>query len=622
MFTISAPAGRAARGAHLGERRARDRRPRGTARRPRSRRRSCGGERQRIDAAAHHRRAGFRRGPRRRERATIRARRASRSGRAARDAREQPAGAAARVQHARRARGAQRSRAAARAGRGTTTCGPPPHPSARIRQAPCAVFDTDCAGRTMASAAMPHARRLAPATRAGMDRAMSRARSRRRSPSVTDHLAKRRRATGRGAPLGAPVAAWRAAPARGWCSCCRRLLPALLFLPVVLAPPLNHDVAAVLDFSERWLAGERLYTDLIDVNPPLIFVLNLIPAAIARVTPLGRRRRAAALPARLGACSPGGWPSRVRDRARRGPTERAFLDVLPVLFLFGAGYDFGQREHLMAVAALPYLLAAARREGGARPRPLIASALFAAVGFALKPHFLAIPALVELRRAARPESRDRGWSAGAARARCAIRCPGRWPAVWAVYLVSLPLVFPDYLDVVVPLVWDFYLDLGGLDRAGRCCWCRAWRRRCACCCRCCGSPRGRPARRRHRACRACSPPRRSARWPRRWRSTRAGRTTSCRSSYFTLRARRGARGRLARPRGAVSHARAARAAHRRRRSARLIALYAISNGEAPWKEIDYADERGGRADRAARRRRRRASACWCCRPASTRSSRR
>ena len=34
------------------------------------------------------------------------------------------------------------------------------------------------------------------------------------------------------------------------------------------------------------LAGERLYVDLVDINPPLIFVLNLIPAAIDRLTPI------------------------------------------------------------------------------------------------------------------------------------------------------------------------------------------------------------------------------------------------------------------------------------------------------------------------------------------------
>ena len=64
------------------------------------------------------------------------------------------------------------------------------------------------------------------------------------------------------------------------------LLPVLPLLAAVLAPPFNQDAAAVLQWSQRWLAGERLYVDLIDVNPPLIFVLNLIPAMLARWLPL------------------------------------------------------------------------------------------------------------------------------------------------------------------------------------------------------------------------------------------------------------------------------------------------------------------------------------------------
>jgi hypothetical protein len=236
------------------------------------------------------------------------------------------------------------------------------------------------------------------------------------------------------------------------------LIPALLFVPAVLAPPLNHDVAAVLNFSERWLGGEHLYSDLIDVNPPLIYVLNLVPAALERITPLSGVQSLQLCLIALGMVA--WWLAvSVRDRAAEGPAERAFLDVLPMLFLFDGGYDFGQREHLMAVAALPYLLSAARRAGGARPRRRIAAAAFAAVGFALKPHFLAIPGLVELAVL--------GWNLRggvAAGLRRSLRDPVPWTmaAVWAVYLISLPLVFSDYLDVVVPLVWNFYLDLGGL----------------------------------------------------------------------------------------------------------------------------------------------------------------
>jgi hypothetical protein len=232
------------------------------------------------------------------------------------------------------------------------------------------------------------------------------------------------------------------------------LLPVLLFVPFVLAPPINHDVAAVLAFSERWLAGEHLYSDLIDVNPPLIYVLNLIPAAIAAATGLDA---VIALQACLVAFGLFVWwlALRVRDRAAEGPAERAFLDVLPGLFVFAAGYDFGQREWLMAVAALPYLLAAARRERGERPPLRITIAIVAAIGFSLKPHFLGIPALTEIFVML-------GCLRRGATMRAVLRDPVPWTmaAVWAAYLLSLPLLFPDYLNVVVPLVLGYYLDTG------------------------------------------------------------------------------------------------------------------------------------------------------------------
>jgi hypothetical protein len=238
-------------------------------------------------------------------------------------------------------------------------------------------------------------------------------------------------------------------------------LPALLFLPVLLAPPINHDVAAVLSFSQRWLAGERLYVDLIDVNPPLIYVLNLIPAGLARATGLS-----GVLALQLCLFALGFWlwwlGYRVRDRAAEGPVERGLLDVLPGLVMFAAGYDFGQRETLMTAASIPYLFAAARREGGARPRARQVTAVLAALGFALKPHFLGIPALVELALLF-GRVRRLGWREGWAQT---WRDPVPWvmAAVWLLYAASLPLVFPHYLGVVVPLVWTLYLEQGGLTR--------------------------------------------------------------------------------------------------------------------------------------------------------------
>ncbi|MCB4821088.1 hypothetical protein [Roseicella aerolata] len=229
------------------------------------------------------------------------------------------------------------------------------------------------------------------------------------------------------------------------------LFPAAVFLLTVLSPPLNHDVAAVLNFAERMLAGERLYAELIDVNPPLVFVLNLLPAAIGAWTPLDAVQ--GLLLCLLGLCALSAWLALRLARPGAGPIEAASLAVAVPLLTLIAGYDFGQREHLMAVAALPYLILAARRMEGSPPGLGLAlgAAVLAALGFALKPHFLAIPGLVEalvlLRR-------------GPSRA---MRDPAPWTmaTIWLLYLASLPLLFPAYLDHVLPLVWGYYLDLGG-----------------------------------------------------------------------------------------------------------------------------------------------------------------
>lgn len=235
------------------------------------------------------------------------------------------------------------------------------------------------------------------------------------------------------------------------------LAPVVFFLAAILAPPINHDVAAVLSFAERWWAGEGLYTDLIDVNPPLIFVLNLPPAAIADILGVDP---VAALQACLIFFGGLAWylAWRVRDRAAEGGCRRALLDVLPGLVAFCAGYDFGQRETMMVAAAVPYLIAAGRRADGGAP-PVVAAGLLAAVGFALKPHFMAIPLLVEL-----AVFIARAGKAGGAAAWAQTWRDGMlWTLglAWLGYLLALVTLFSDYLAVVVPLVWDFYTDQGG-----------------------------------------------------------------------------------------------------------------------------------------------------------------
>ncbi|MGK7870469.1 hypothetical protein [Falsiroseomonas sp. E2-1-a20] len=233
------------------------------------------------------------------------------------------------------------------------------------------------------------------------------------------------------------------------------LLPAIFFLAVVLAPPLNQDVAAVLSFAERMVAGEALYAHLIDVNPPLIFLLNLPAAWLGAWTPLSAVR---ALHLLLLAFCAGILLLCLRlRRPGTGPVEDAMLLALLPLALLLAGYDFGQREHLMAAAALPYLFLAERRAEGVRTGPGLVAlvTLVAATGFALKPHFLAVPALVEVLLL--------GVALRQGRLRQALRDPVPWGLglLWLAYLALIGFGFPAYSGIILPLVRSDYLGFAG-----------------------------------------------------------------------------------------------------------------------------------------------------------------
>ena len=68
----------------------------------------------------------------------------------------------------------------------------------------------------------------------------------------------------------------------------RLLLVPLFALPVLwlagyFFPPINHDVAAILDVSARWVGGEKLYVEVIDENLPLTFIVHAVPVLTAKL---------------------------------------------------------------------------------------------------------------------------------------------------------------------------------------------------------------------------------------------------------------------------------------------------------------------------------------------------
>jgi hypothetical protein len=209
----------------------------------------------------------------------------------------------------------------------------------------------------------------------------------------------------------------------------------------------NHDVALLLQAGERWLDGQRLYIDLIDVNPPLAIWISALPAALERV---------------VGLTDPIGWSMLLTSAAVAGSAAATLavlrgrpggrVAALAALWTLAVlpGDDSGQREHLVACAVLPYLALASARMSGRPAGPwgaLLAAAC--ALGICLKPHFLLVPLVAEL-----AVVRARG-------VRAALRDPAAWAvaAVPPLYAAAALLAEPAYLEVAVPLALEAYAPL-------------------------------------------------------------------------------------------------------------------------------------------------------------------
>jgi hypothetical protein len=227
------------------------------------------------------------------------------------------------------------------------------------------------------------------------------------------------------------------------------LLLALLFAACViwrLDQTANNDVAWYLYAAGTLLDGGVPYDDIFfEVNPPLMLYLTVPAVAAARLTGLfvvdAYFLYVFAVIALSLALT---W--RVLDGQQ--VLRRGLLIVAPfVLIILPAG-DFGQREPMMITLAMPYLALAIRRvEGRSCPMALaVLVGALAALGFAIKPHFLLVPVLLEVYRLS--YSRDpRGLFRGETLALA---------AVVALYLASILIFTPDYVGRVVPFALEVY----------------------------------------------------------------------------------------------------------------------------------------------------------------------
>jgi hypothetical protein len=208
---------------------------------------------------------------------------------------------------------------------------------------------------------------------------------------------------------------------------------------------IHHDVAWYIHSAAAFLDGGQLYDDVFfEMNPPLMLYLTVPGVMLARSTGLFSVN--GYLLTVFAAIGLSLW---FGMRMIPAPRRSVWLILsFFALVVLPAG-DFGQRPHVMVALGLPYLLLVARRwhDPGRDVAKLFAIAVGASagLGFAVKPHFLLVPAILELtlwyrtRRLTfvRPEML----------ALC---------AVVALYIASIVVFTPTYLTRIVPYALEVY----------------------------------------------------------------------------------------------------------------------------------------------------------------------
>ena len=223
-------------------------------------------------------------------------------------------------------------------------------------------------------------------------------------------------------------------------------------IPAFWFTPLNHDVACGLIYARRMMAGDVLYRDIIDNNPPLAFYFAMPIEWFAQHTGLLESQALAITVAAFTIVTIWLCARLLRlDRALRPAVRWTFLFICAVVSMLLPAHDFGQREHFSFLLVAPYcVLCGLRAEGriGHTALRLPSSILvgtLAAFGFALKPHFalvwLALVCYVALRR---------GWRATLNAENAALFA---WMCLYAGFIL---LVTPAYVTTMVPMAARHY----------------------------------------------------------------------------------------------------------------------------------------------------------------------
>ncbi|MBA3909496.1 MAG: hypothetical protein C0524_06330 [Rhodobacter sp.] len=209
---------------------------------------------------------------------------------------------------------------------------------------------------------------------------------------------------------------------------------------------LNHDTAWYLIATRAWLDGATLYVDIVEINPPLNFYLTVPALVLADLFGLSDTNGQYLLLSLMIWASLL-WCSRI-ILAETGLSQKhcaLLVAGVALAFVLPALGSMGQREQILVILAMPWVLRQALPGSGGRGQE-IAGAAVAAIGVSLKPHFVLFPIAATLFHCLRLRSLRPVLSAANM----------TFLGVGSAYVAFVAMIHPTYLFEIVGIAREVY----------------------------------------------------------------------------------------------------------------------------------------------------------------------
>ena len=213
---------------------------------------------------------------------------------------------------------------------------------------------------------------------------------------------------------------------------------------------LSWDVASLLYDTKLFLNGGTYVTDFFETNPPMIFLIYSPAVILSQITGISmlvlmKVYVILLMSLSLFCCSI------LLKRILREADDllRYFiLYILSFVFLLLPSLEFGQREHILLIFMMPYLLSAVLAAQGKTIHTGMAILIgcLAGLGFGLKPYFLPTLILVECYVIF---AKRNIWS-------CFRIESGICASILCLFFVFIFVYHPNYIHVLLPLLNSFY----------------------------------------------------------------------------------------------------------------------------------------------------------------------